>query len=525
MDMLETDVVVVGGGLAGLSAALTARRNGQRVLVVSEARDSWASARSGGNFRAPVEDYPPEQHFIDTVATGCYLAQRSLAKALANDARPARAFLEEVGVRVRESKAGFRVEADNHSPGMALLRALESCVRTAGVEHVEALGWEVLTGPDGSVAGLLAYDPVRADWLVVAARAAVLATGGAAGAYLRTDNSADATGDGIAMAYRAGAVLADMEFVQFWPLVEMRGDARVCLGPGDLAQKRLLVNGKDDITEKVGLPGLVSGERSSAQVARLIYQEAGLGAEDPEAEPVLHLVPAGAGKGGAAEPVPVTPSAHHTMGGVVCGDHGQTRVTGLFVAGEVLAGSHGADRLSGNGLTEAVVFGRRAGTLAGSMTAARPRGPAGDADLERQARDRIRRTLNLLESTDENALRPAEAAHRIRHAMWRSAALVRTRESLDAVQSTLNKIKRVLPLAVDLGNGEEVRAGLKTLNLLLVAEAIVRSARYRRESRGVHYRADYPERDDGEWLRHVRVRLFSGEMSLDTSQGLELMEP
>lgn len=109
--------------------------------------------------------------------------------------------------------------------------------------------------------------------------------------------------------------------------------------------------------------------------------------------------------------------------------------------------------------------------------------------------------------------------------MWRHAALVRTREGLDAAQSAINKIKRSLPLAADLGDGGDVRSALKTLNLLLVCEAIARSARYRKESRGVHYRSDFPDRDDAEWLRHVRVKLLSGEMSLDTSQGLELMGP
>ncbi len=525
MDIRETDVAVVGAGLAGLSAALAARGSGRRVLVVSESSDSWASARSGGNFRAPSDTYSPEQYFLDIIAGGGYLAQRSLAKALATDAALARGFVEGAGVAVTAGRTGFTVDGANEAPGKALLRGLGGSLRKAGVETTEAFAWDLLTRPDGRVVGLLAYDPRKATWLAVAARAVILATGGAASVYLRSDNSQDATGDGIAMAYRAGAVLADMEFVQFWPLAEIRPDGWVCLGPGALASRRLILNGKDDITERCGLRGLIAGARSQAEVARLIYQEAGLGAEDPAKEPVLQLVPSSQSRGEGAATIEVTPSAHHTIGGVVCGDHGQTRVPGLFVAGETVAGSHGAARLSGNGLTEAVVTGRRAGRLAGSEVPGGPRLPAERADFERQAHEHVRRTMALFTSAEAASLSPSEAARRVRQAMWRSAALVRSRDSLDAAQSTLNKVKRALPLMVDHADGASVRAGLKTLNLLLVAEAIARSARFRRESRGVHFRVDYPGRDDAEWLRHVRVRQLSGEMSLDTSQGLEPMEP
>jgi succinate dehydrogenase/fumarate reductase flavoprotein subunit len=331
------------------------------------------------------------------------------------------------------------------------------------------------------------------------------------------------------MAFRAGAVLADMEFVQFWPLTIVETPVCGLLSLRDLARARLLVRGGPDITEKVGLSALAGGQGAPALVARRVYEE--IVRPDEESDLSLELISGSSAGAGAArqrasnDPLPVVPAAHHTIGGVVCGDHGQTRVQGLFVAGEAAAGTHGADRASGNGLTEAAVLGRRAGLLAvasaGASSAARP----AVGDLERQARERVRRTMSFLEPASPGSLTPEETTSRIRRVMWRHAALVRTREGLDAAQSAINKIKRSLPLAADLGDGGDVRSALKTLNLLLVGEAIARSARYRKESRGVHYRSDFPDRDDAEWLRHVRVKLLSGEMSLDTSQGLELMGP
>jgi succinate dehydrogenase/fumarate reductase flavoprotein subunit len=527
METLSTDVVVLGSGLAGLMAALTIREDGGDVILVTESTTTSASYRSGGNFRSPGADYTAEQHFLDTIAAGGYLSQRSLAKAVAEDAALVRGRVRKAGVEVDPTETGFRVAPDGQGPGERLVGGLLKAAATAEVRTIEAFGWELLHGPDGSVSGLLAFDARRNDWLGISARAIILAAGGAAGAYLWTDNSPDATGDALAMAFRAGAVLADMEFVQFWPLTVAETPVCGLLPLGDLAGARLLVRGGADITEKVGLSTLAGGQGASALVARRVYEE--IVRPDEESDLSLELIPgasAGAGRQRASkDPVPVVPAAHHTIGGVVCGDHGQTRARGLFVAGETAAGTHGADRASGNGLTEAAVLGRRAGLLAvasvGADSAARP----AVGDLERQARDRIRRTMSLLEQASPGSLTPEETMDRVRWVMWRHAALVRTREGLDAAQSAINKIKRSLPLTVDLGDGGDVRSALKTLNLLLVCEAIARSARYRKESRGVHYRSDFPDRDDAEWLRHVRVKLLSGEMSLDTSQGLELMGP
>jgi len=529
METLSTDVVVLGSGLAGLMAALTMREDGGDVVLVTEATTTSASYRSGGNFRAPGADYTAEQHFLDTIAAGGYLSQRSLAKALAEDAASVYERVRKAGVAVEPTETGFRVAPDGQRPGERLVGGLLTAAAKAEVRIIEAFGWELLQAMDGSVSGLLAFDARKNDWLAISARAVILAAGGAAGAYLWTDNSPDATGDSLAMAFRAGAVLADMEFVQFWPLTVAETPVCGLLPLRDLARARLLVRGGPDITEKVGLSALAGGQGAPALVARRVYEE--MVRPDEESDLSLELISRSSAGAGAArqraakDPLPVVPAAHHTIGGVVCGDHGQTRVQGLFVAGEAAAGTHGADRASGNGLTEAAVLGRRAGLLAvasaGANSAARP----AVGDLERQARERVRRTMSFLEPASPGSLTPEETTSRIRRVMWRHAALVRTREGLDAAQSAINKIKRSLPLAADLGDGGDVRSALKTLNLLLVGEAIARSARYRKESRGVHYRSDFPDRDDAEWLRHVRVKLLSGEMSLDTSQGLELMGP
>ncbi|MCL6581203.1 MAG: FAD-dependent oxidoreductase [Firmicutes bacterium] len=515
MDCVRADVSVVGGGLAGLSAALAARQSGVSVLVLSDPGGPPASDKSGGVFRTAVPGYPEERHFIETITHGSYLSQRPLARALAEDSSRLRAFLSDLGVALREVPHGLSVAGG----GGEVRRSLDQAVRAAGAEVVPAVGWDVLLAPDGAVAGLLAYDPSRAAWVLVETRSVVVASGGATGAYRWTDDSPEATGDGLALAFRAGAVLAGMEFTAFWPVTRISGPASPTswVPPSELARSRLLA-GDRDVTEAVGLGGLADGAAAPTAVARRIYGEARLGDEGSEL-PLRLVAPSG-------ESFPVTPAAHITLGGVVCGDHGQTRVPGLYVAGQVATGVHGADWLPGNGLTEAVTLGRRAGLLAAAMLR-RSSGETGlsGSELEQLARARVGKTLALLEATGSAALRPAEMMARVREAMWRFTALIRTRESLDAAQSVLNRMKRQLPLAVQTADGLEVRAGLKALNLLLVAEAMTRSARFRRESRGVHFRADHPTRDDGEWLRHVRARLFAGEMSLDISGSLDLMEP
>jgi len=197
------------------------------------------------------------------------------------------------------------------------------------------------------------------------------------------------------------------------------------------------------------------------------------------------------------------------------------------VAGEAAAGCHGADRLSGNGLTEALVMGQRAGQMA--LTLLEWRNPSVSsptaARIERTAREAISRVTGLIQPGGERPVRPGEARRRVTRAMWLHAGLIRTRESLDAAQSEINRVKRALPFGVDPADGPAMTSALKTVNLLLTAEAITRSARYRKESRGLHFRDDYPVMDDAEGLRHVRVKLLSGEMSLAVSRGLELMEP
>jgi L-aspartate oxidase len=441
------DLVVVGGGIAGLYAALCVAEEAD-VLVLSKGplRSSASYLAQGGVAAAMGEDDSPGLHAEDTMRAGRGLCRESAVRELALEAPARVADLRDLGVPF-DAEPGLE-------GGHSRRRVLHVAGAATGKEILRVLVEHVLAHPRIRVSeGEAVHAIVRSgdrcagvatERRTVTAGATLLATGGAASLWQRTTNPPGATGDGMAMAFRAGARLADLEFVQFHPTV--LADNGMLLSEALRGEGAVLVDGEGErFTDELAPRDVVAravGERGTALLD--------LRAIDRGRFPALMEALEQEGFDPALEPIPVSPAAHYTMGGIVTDLHGRTDVAGLYAAGEcACTGVHGANRLASNSLLECLVFGRRAAL-------------ASLADPARTGNDQGTVPGTVTETG------PDEVTPELRRAMWQDAGLVR-----DA-------------------------AGLRRLidSPHMLARLIARSALARDESRGGHFRADFPFEDD-----------------------------
>lgn len=484
--------LIIGGGLAGLSAALeTAPRN---TLVATPApllqacSSAWAQ---GGVAAALTAADTPELHAADTAAAGAGLVDAEAARALTAEGRATVEWLARLGAPFdRDAAGGFAVSREAaHSrarvarvggdgAGRAILSALVAAVRAA--PHVQV--WEdarlrgLLQDADGRVRGALIE---RGGRLVeVIAPAVVLATGGAGGLYARTTTPTALLGEGMALAWQAGAEILDPEFVQFHPtaidvgLDPMPLATEALRGEGarlvDRTGAFLLGDAPDaDLAPRDVVARAVHAARSDGRGA-FLDARAAVGAEFPEAFPAVFAACMRAGLDPREQPIPVAAAAHYHMGGIAADLDGRTTLPGLFAVGECAAtGVHGANRLASNSLLEAAAFGRRAGRAA-----------AAAAD----GQGRVLRT-----PPPPPDLQPRPLA-RLRLAMSELAGVIRTGPGLTNLIATLDQLD----------------AGRVPALPSVAARLIAGAALARRESRGGHYRADFPE--PAAEARHTRLR-------------------
>jgi L-aspartate oxidase len=520
----ETDVVVIGAGAAGLSAALGLA--GRRVDLLSKgplARTGNSPWAQGGVAAAVGDGDAPALHAADTLAAAGAVGDPRAAAWLTAEGPARLAELVALGARFDRDATGRlhlareaahsrrRILHARDATGAEIVRALRAALaRTSGLSVFErAFALELVTeGP--RVAGVLAR---HADGAVVhhRARAVVLATGGIGRAYARTTNPAEATGDGLALAWRAGARLADLEFVQFHPtaldvgedplplLTEaLRGagarlvdeDGRFLLEEGDLQAR--------DVVARALWRALASGRRT------LLDAREAVGESFPGRFPTVFEACRAHGLDPRLEAMPVVPAAHYHMGGVLTDLDGRTSCPGLWAAGEVACtGVHGANRLASNSLLEALVFGAAVARSVGETLLLRPapgRGRQGllsapptaaVADGERAA-----------EVSAETTTRVASAVRRI---MWERVGLVRDEAGLGEALRTIAELEKELPAPT----GAPL-AVLETRNLLTVGRLVATAALARKESRGAHFRADHPAADPAWRCRQVVTRSGDG---------------
>jgi L-aspartate oxidase len=492
-------VVIVGAGLAGLFTAL--KLSPIPVTVVSGAplgegaSSLWAQA---GVAAALAEGDTPEAHAADTIRAGAGIVDAKIALLMAQEARERIEDLLRYGVPFdkdleghlalgREAAHGARriLHVKGDTAGRAIMGALVAAARrTASITVLEGYAACDIKLRDGRVAGveLAAVHPSTVPpRLMLPASAVVLATGGSGQLFAITTNPHEARGEGVAIAARASAVIADAEFVQFHPTaIDIGRD------PAPLATEALrgegatLINGRGEHFMRALHPDAELGPRDI--VARGVYSEVmsrrgafldcrKLGAELAKNFPTVFAACRSAGIDPTQEPIPIAPAAHYHMGGVLTDASGRTTVDGLWACGEVAStGAHGANRLASNSLLEAVVFGARiAADIAGTL-------PVAQGEV---------RPKPLTPSSPPDSEQSARALQQLRRTMTAEVGVIRNGSSL--------------------ADGLRVIASLETsaardrrlLNMLTTAKLITAAALARKESRGAHFRSDFPQADAG----------------------------
>ncbi len=545
-EKIVTDVLIVGAGAAGLCAAIAAREGGAETLIasISSPGAGNSTAVSGGLINAAIgPDDSPEIHLQDTLRGGALINDVDLATRVIEEMPGRLSKLEEFGVDfLRGEDGSYRLV---RSPGHTCSRTLLFNPRVGMTLTTPLVQTALLLGADirpnfhlikvlvqnGRALGAIGYDWGTGEIVHVVANAIVLATGGASLIYNPTRIPPAVPGDGFGLALDAGLTLQDMEFVQFYPTVLSEpGMSRIILAyEALLAAGAVFTNSLgEDVIARHGLPetNMITRDQLSIAIGKEIAEGRGLdgsilmdisGLKSPIGNPVLassrfmRILQERRERGDDIQgrPIKVGPANHYYMGGVRPGASGQTTVEGLLVCGELAGGTHGANRLQGNSLSETVVMGFAAGSAAAQNAVGKAVSQTPErviADCEAQVRAAVSR----------NSGTPVrELLRELQSVMSARAGLIREAEGLHMAQASIDALRGEVPRAVAVAPRE--RAQLCTISQVLdVAECIVRSALARSESRGAHYRLDYPERDDEAWLKHVTCTAGEKEIIVST---------
>lgn len=504
--------LIIGGGLAGIFCALKLVPQPVTILTAVAFGEGGSSVWAQGGMAAAVATGDtPEKHLADTIAAGAGIVDVSMASLMTHAAKARIEDLLGYGVPFDRDSAGHLltgreaahserriVHVQGDTAGRAIMAALVERVRaTPLIQVIEGYVAEDLILTDGRVTGVMARGQggQARDAVGFTARNVVLASGGSGHLYAVTTNPPESSGNGIALAAKAGAMLADLEFVQFHPTAidvgrdpaplateALRGEGAILIN--SLGERFMTkIAAEAELAPRDVVARAIHAERAAGRKAFLDCRQA-IGASFSKRFPTVYAFCQEAGIDPAVEPIPMAPAAHYHMGGVFTDAHGRTTVPGLWACGEVAStGVHGANRLASNSLLEAVVFATEvANDIAGDTS-----GGSGFVDIG------TRRPIASRVPTADDA----SVTRIIRQTMERDVGVVRDHDGLTRAIATFDRLLAESP-------------STQVANRLVVARGIAAGALERTESRGGHYRSDYPEPDPSK-ARRSFTRLDQAE--------------
>ncbi len=511
---VQSDILIIGTGGAGLRAAIEAHERGAKVILVSKAPAGYNNCTivAGSGYLAAVGGMSIDEHRERTFSTGKGINDPALVETLVQEGGERVLELSRFGCDVHVHHGGIHVGGPDTKLGQGITLPMVEYIKGLGVEFIENVIITKLIKKDEAVVGAVGYSSREEQPVLFQAKAVLLASGGAGGLYKRTDCPLRTTGDGYYLAFNSGARLRDMEFCQFFPLALAEPDAPPLLVDGKVVWegKILNANGEDvpakhHVTERPYIAK--SRDLLSRAMMREVHDGAGVGgAVLLDAREVVKNGKPGDMYGmGSYEyyveklraherPIRIAPLSHFTMGGVVANTNGETDVPGLFVAGEVMGGVHGANRHGGNALTDVTVFGVRSARKAVEYIQSREY-----MDVEELAQPELERYEKL--ASREIGFTPPTLMDLVRENMWEKVGIIRDSymlvEAYQKVDEIRDSVRTVLAKP-----GKQLLNALELIMALDVCEYIIRAAMERRESRGAHFRLDHPDEDPA-WRKTI----------------------
>jgi succinate dehydrogenase / fumarate reductase flavoprotein subunit len=531
------DVLIIGAGLAGQRAALAAAQAGASVAVISKVHPvrSHSVAAAGGINAALNPEDSWESHAYDTVKGSDYLGDQDAIEIMCREAPDEILYLEHIGVTFHRNETGHlgtrafggasaaRTYYVADITGQAILHVLyEQLMKHHGQldRYEEWFTTDLLQDDDGRCVGAICRNLRNGHLEVFNAKTTILASGGAGQAYNPTTNGLIVTGDGIAQAYRIGARLMDMEMVQYHPTT-LAGNG-LLITEGARGEGAWLLNAEGErFMERYAPNKLELASRDVVSRAEQTEINEGRGFPDGTVsldvtkvprrrtlEALREIVNIGrdfAGVDITREPIHIQPGEHYIMGGVKTDSNGETTVPGLYAAGEVACVSvHGGNRLGANSLLDTLIFGRRSGEHAADLAMHMPM-PATPASRVEDTDEKI----NAIIRRESGGRRVAAIKAELGQAMNDYVAVFRDADGLAKAHEIVRRLQEEAPKASIDDHGsifnQDVIAAIELDYMLDVAETIVVAAQERKESRGAQFRTDFPERNDGEWLKHVDI--------------------
>ena len=532
---ISTDVLIIGSGGAGSRAAIEVDDAGLKATIVSKGlsfRSGCTGMAEGGYnavFKTVDKDDSIDAHFNDTLKGGSYLNDEKLVEILVNESPKRLVDLENYGALFDRQESGeidqrpfggqsFRRTCyQGDRTGAELLNALKEEIIRRDIECIEEVMITSLVTDDEQVIGATGLNLKDSSLIYFQAKSVILASGGAGQLYPVTSNTFQKNGDGYAISYRAGAKLVDMEQIQFHPtgMVAPESKKGVLVTEAVRAEGGKLINSEGERFMSRYAPEKMELATRDV-VARSIYQEIieGRGTEkggvyldishldddyiDEKLETMV-LQFENVGVDIKHGPIEVAPTAHHFMGGLKINTDASSSLDNLFGAGEVCGGVHGANRLGGNALADTQVFGKIAGVSASEA--------AKSTDLktnDEQVQAEASRIEGLIK---EGSIKPKEFKNRIKNLMWEKVAIVRDEKTLNEALKQLQEMQKDLE-NLDVSDKTQYNTDLVTalevINMVEICILTVKSAILRRESRGAHFRSDFPETKD-EWKKSIVI--------------------